>query len=62
VESYLVHLSLGGIADDAERKRLQQIPTGLTIDAADIALLVAAGEEQVRNSSGLATFRDNLAK
>ena len=40
----------------------RQIPTGLTIDAADIALLVAAGEEQVRNSSGLATFRDSLAK
>jgi NTE family protein len=62
VESYFVHLSLAGIADDAERRRLQQIPTGLTIDPADIALLVAAGEQQVKSSSILAAFRDNLPK
>ena len=45
VESTFVHLSLAGIADQTERARLQQIPTGLTIDPADTALLVAAGEE-----------------
>jgi NTE family protein len=60
VESYFVHLSLAGIADDAERTRLQQIPTGLTIDPADIALLAAAGEQQVKSSSVLAAFRDSL--
>jgi NTE family protein len=62
VESFFVHLSLAGIADDAERQRLQAIPTGLTIAAPDVALLVAAGEEQVRNSQGLAAFRDSIGK
>jgi NTE family protein len=61
VESTFVHLSLAGVADAAERERLQQIPTGLSIDPADIALLVAAGEKQVKNSAGLSSFRDSLA-
>ena len=60
VQSFFVHLSLAGIASEAERKKLQAIPTGLTIDPEDIALLVAAGEQQVRQSSGLAAFRDSL--
>jgi hypothetical protein len=60
VESYFVHLSLAGITDPAEREKLQQIPTGLTIDPADVALLVAAGEAQVKNSSTLIQFRDSL--
>ena len=60
VESFFVHLSLAGVADEAERKKLQSIPTGLTIDPADVTLLVAAGEEQVRQSAGLAAFRDSL--
>jgi NTE family protein len=62
VQSTFVHLSLAGIADEAQRKRLQAIPTGLTIDPADVALLVAAGEEQVRSSAGLAAFRDSINK
>ncbi|HEY4075417.1 MAG TPA: patatin-like phospholipase family protein [Rhizomicrobium sp.] len=60
VESYFVHLSLAGVTDPAERERLQQIPTGLTIDPADVALLVAAGEAQVKNSPMLIKFRDSL--
>jgi NTE family protein len=60
VESYFVHLSLAGIADPAERARLEKIPTGLTIDAADTARLVLAGEEQVKSSPELASFRDSL--
>jgi len=60
VQSFFVHLSLAGIVDEAERRKLQAIPTGLTIDPADIALLIAAGEEQVKSSSGLASFRDSL--
>jgi len=35
--------------DEAERKKLQAIPTGLTIDLAGTALLVAAGEEFLRS-------------
>ena len=60
VESYFVHLSLAGITDPAEREKLQQIPTGLTIDSADVALLVAAGEAQVKSSPTLIQFRDGL--
>jgi NTE family protein len=61
VEAYFAHLSLAGIADPAERARLGKIPTGLTIDSADVASLVAAGEQQVRESSALRDFRDGLA-
>jgi NTE family protein len=60
VQVFLAHLSLSGIADKAERERLAKIPTGLTIDAPDVAQLVAAGEEQVRQSPELAAFRDSL--
>jgi NTE family protein len=61
VQVFLAHLSLAGIADKAQRERLAKIPTGLTIDAPDVAQLVAAGEEQVRQSPELAAFRDSLA-
>jgi NTE family protein len=61
VESYFVHLSLAGVTDPAEREKLQQIPTGLTIDPADVALLVAAGEAQVKNSIMLAQLRDSMS-
>jgi hypothetical protein len=61
VQSWFVHLSLAGVADEAERKRLQQIPTGLTIDDDDIARLVAAGAEEVRDSRQLAALRASLA-
>jgi NTE family protein len=60
VETFFAHLSLAGIKDDSQRKRLEQIPTGLTIDAEDVSLLVAAGEEQVKQSPELAAFRDSL--
>jgi NTE family protein len=60
VQTFFAHLSLAGIKDDAERKRLAAIPTGLTIDAPDVALLVAAGAAQVQQSPDLAAFRDSL--
>ena len=61
VQVFLAHLSLGGIADKAERDRLAKIPTGLTIDAPDVARLVAAGQAQVMQSPDLLAFRDSLA-
>jgi NTE family protein len=61
VQVFLAHLSLAGIPDKAERERLAKIPTGLSIDAPDVAQLVAAGEEQVRQSPDLAAFRDSFA-
>ncbi|HET7084828.1 MAG TPA: patatin-like phospholipase family protein [Rhizomicrobium sp.] len=60
VQVFFAHLSLGGITDKEERERLAKIPTGLTIDAADVAQLVAAGEAQVKQSPDLAAFRDSL--
>jgi len=60
VQVFLAHLSLGGITDKQERERLAKIPTGLTIDPADVAQLVAAGEAQVKQSPDLAKFRDSL--
>jgi NTE family protein len=62
VETFFAHLSLAGVKDAAERKRLAQIPTGLTIDAPDVARLVAAGEAQVMQSPDLAAFRDSLGR
>ena len=60
MQVFFAHLSLGGIADKDERERLAKIPTGLSIDPADIAQLVAAGEAQVKQSPDLAAFRDSL--
>jgi hypothetical protein len=60
VKVFFAHLSLGGITDKEERERLAKIPTGLTIDAADVSRLVAAGEAQVKQSPELAAFRDSL--
>jgi NTE family protein len=54
VEGYVVHLSLENIEDKATRERLEKIPTGLTIDDADVDALVAAGEGQVKRSPEIA--------
>jgi len=62
VQVFFAHLSLGGITDKEQRERLAKIPTGLTIPAADVAQLVAAGEAQVKQSPDLAKFRDNLTR
>lgn len=60
VQGFFEHLSLSGIADAAEREKLQHIPTGLTIPDADVDALVAAGDKQVRDSKVLADFRASL--
>ena len=62
VQVFFAHLSLGEITDKEQRERLAKIPTGLTIPAADVAQLVAAGEAQVKQSPDLAKFRDNLTR
>ncbi|MBV1799438.1 patatin-like phospholipase family protein [Siccirubricoccus sp. G192] len=49
VEGTVVHLALSGIADPADRLRLQAIPTGLTIPDADVDALVGYGERMVRD-------------
>ena len=60
VQSFFAHLSLGGVADKAEREYLQRIPTGLTIDKPDVDRLVNAGEAQVMTSRDIQLFRDSL--
>jgi len=62
VQVFFAHLSLGGITDKEQRERLAKIPTGLTIPAADVAQLVAAGEAQVKQSPDLAKFRESLTR
>jgi NTE family protein len=60
VKSYFVHLSLGEIADPAERVRLERIRTGLTLPNADVDMLAAAGETLVRGSPVMQAFDDSL--
>jgi NTE family protein len=53
VQARLVHLSLSAIEDEAERRRLQAIRTGLTIPREDSDLLVAYGERLVRANADI---------
>ncbi|MGH6959984.1 MAG: hypothetical protein ACREE7_05830, partial [Dongiaceae bacterium] len=60
VQGTLVHLSLAGIEDPKIREQLQSIPTGLTIPDEDVDLLIAAGEQQARESPAIEAFRQSL--
>jgi len=60
VQSYFVHLSLAEVADPVERHRLQNIPTGLTLEAEDVQALETAGQTLVMTSPELAAFRNSL--
>ena len=62
VQSYVVHLSLAGVDDPETRKHLQAIPTGLDLEPDDVTRLVQAGEQQVRESTGLAQFQGSLTQ
>jgi NTE family protein len=48
VEGRVIHVSLAGIDDPTWRRRLEAIPTGLTIPDADVDALVEYGEQLVR--------------
>jgi NTE family protein len=58
VEGLLVRIALSEHPDPALRARLQAIPTGLTIPARDVDLLIAAGEEMAQAHHGLRGFLD----
>ncbi|HEX7007407.1 MAG TPA: patatin-like phospholipase family protein [Alphaproteobacteria bacterium] len=60
VETHFAHFSLGDIADEATRKRLEAIPTGLTLSPEDVATLVEVGARVVRESPELERFRKGL--
>jgi NTE family protein len=50
VRGALVHISLESIPDPQLRRRLQAIPTGLTIPDEDVDLLVSSGERLVQQN------------
>ena len=53
VQGELIQISLAGIPDEAERRRLQSLPTSLTLPDADVDALVAAGETMIQNNPAL---------
>jgi NTE family protein len=56
VEALFVHLSLRDLPDVETRERLAAIPTGLSLDPADIDALVAAGRDVVMSSRDISVF------
>jgi NTE family protein len=60
VEVHIAHFSLADITDEQTRKRLEAIPTGLTLSQEDIATLVETGSRLVRESPDLERFRKSL--
>ncbi len=65
VKGALIQVALSGIPDEATRKRLQAIPTSLTLPAADVDALVDQGETMIRTNPALvqliADFDPSLA-
>jgi NTE family protein len=61
VAAELVRVSLAQTPESPERARLLAIPTGLTIDRADVDLLVKAGHDAVTTSVALRKFLDRHA-
>ncbi len=56
VEGLLLHVALADYPEEATRRRLQAIPTGLTIAPAFVDALVAAGERMVTEDAALRRF------
>jgi NTE family protein len=60
VEGSFIHISLADVKDDAQRARLQAIPTGLTIPREDVDSLVTFGETLVRDNAKLRATLDGF--
>jgi NTE family protein len=60
VKGALIQISLAGIEDAAYRRRLQAIPTSLTVSDADVDLLVAEGKTMVQSDPTLLGLIANL--
>jgi len=58
----VVHFSLNTVPDEATRKRLEAIPTGLTLEDKDIDALIEAGQNAVLSSTELKRFRDQIGR
>jgi NTE family protein len=61
VQGYVLHLSLSGVADPEVRKRLQAIPTGLTIPDEDVDTLVSWGKRLVMEDTDIRAAISGLA-
>ncbi len=59
VEASLVHVALSNLPDTPEKAQLLAIPTGLTLQKADVDLLIQAGHDAVVNSGALRSFLAN---
>ncbi len=53
VKSEFIHLSLRDVTDPEVRKRLEAIPTGLTVSEEDLKLLIESGKKAVLDSEAL---------
>ncbi len=62
VEAATLHLSLAAMQDSAARDKLLAIPTGLSLQRAEVDLLVNAGHDAVTNSAALRKFLDGYAQ
>lgn len=59
VQTALLHIALSDLPDSPQTDRLQAIPTSLTLERADVDLLVTAGHDAVTGSAPLRAFLDN---
>jgi NTE family protein len=50
VHTYMISLGFNGLADDAERKRLNRLPTSFRLQDGDVDRLRAAGRKLLRDS------------
>jgi hypothetical protein len=59
VQAELLHISLAALPDSSQKAQLLAIPTGLTLEKADVDLLVQAGHDAVTESAPLRAFLAN---
>jgi NTE family protein len=62
VRGFFGHVALSDIKDEATRKRLQAIPTGLTLADEDVDLLIQSGEAAVLGSHAFQSFITSLGQ
>ncbi len=60
VTPHFAHVSMSDLHDDAEKKKLASIPTGLTIASEDVDALIAAGHDAVLCDSDMRRFFESL--
>ena len=61
VKARLLHISLAGLPENAARAKLLAIPTGLTLERADVDALIQAGHDAITGSAALHAFLEDYA-